>query len=65
MFSDVAPVEAAYIEPFGGRDGFYRDYRIQEQIDFGWFTQAHSNTGYVFDTAQYFNTVLHLRQRRY
>lgn len=25
---------------FGGRDGFYRDYRIQEQIDFGWFTQA-------------------------
>jgi neutral amino acid transport system permease protein len=25
---------------FGGRDGFYRDYRIQEQIDFGWFALA-------------------------
>ncbi len=25
---------------FGGRDGFYRDYRIQEQIDFGWFSQT-------------------------
>jgi neutral amino acid transport system permease protein len=25
---------------FGGRDGFYRDYRIQEQIDFGWFSLA-------------------------
>lgn len=25
---------------FGGRDGFYRDYRIQERIDFGWFELA-------------------------
>ena len=25
---------------FGGRDGFYRDFRIQEQIDFGWFSQT-------------------------
>lgn len=25
---------------FGGRDGFYRDYRIQERIDFGWFDLA-------------------------
>ena len=25
---------------FGGRDGFYRDYRIQERIDFGWFDMA-------------------------
>ena len=22
---------------FGGRDGFYRDFRIQNRIDFGWF----------------------------
>jgi branched-chain amino acid transport system permease protein len=22
---------------FGGRDGFYRDFRIQSRIDFGWF----------------------------
>ena len=25
---------------FGGRDGFYRDYRIQKRIDFGWFEIA-------------------------
>lgn len=25
---------------FGGRDGFYRDYRIQEKWDLGWFTLA-------------------------
>jgi neutral amino acid transport system permease protein len=25
---------------FGGRDGFYRDYRIQRRIDFGWFEVA-------------------------
>ena len=25
---------------FGGRDGFYRDYRIQEKWSFGWFTLA-------------------------
>ena len=25
---------------FGGRDGFYRDYRIQSRWDFGWFTLA-------------------------
>lgn len=25
---------------FGGRDGFYRDYRIQERVDFGWFELA-------------------------
>lgn len=25
---------------FGGRDGFYRDFRIQEQIDFGPFSQT-------------------------
>ena len=25
---------------FGGRDGFYRDYRIQQRWDFGWFELA-------------------------
>lgn len=25
---------------FGGRDGFYRDYRIQQKWNFGWFTLA-------------------------
>jgi branched-chain amino acid transport system permease protein len=25
---------------FGGRDGFYRDYRIQQRWDFGWFEMA-------------------------